>query len=435
MLGRRLRLCPGRSRLASLIFGSTHATLAEALDPRNNALNFLRLVLATLVIFAHAAVLGGWGELSQRVSFLSGVAVDGFFAISGFLIARSWNRSRSWARYLWHRFLRIFPAFWVCLAVTALVFGPTLTWLNAGGLSGFWSEPGGPFSYIAHRVLLIALPQDEAMALGLQGLHYQSWNGSLWTLYYEFLCYLVLGLLGSLGLLAKRRRRWVLAALVAVWLLAMLRGFAPGVGASIFDTVRVQSFIRFSLMFLAGTVLHLFSERVLMSGCLAVLALASVAASLWLVPDYRATGGLPLAYLVLWCGVRLPIRIGLRTDISYGMYIYAFPTQQLLVSVGAASLGWLGYAALGAVATVPLALLSWYAVERPALRLKNWSPGASEIPEDIGEPSAAQGNAALPLRWQLLLVKRGLPSEKQFVKQLQTGSSGTVWMKAFRWDR
>lgn len=367
-------------------------SLSEALDPRRNALNFIRLVLAALVIVSHAAVLGGFEPMSSRIFYLGMLAVDGFFAISGFLIARSWDRNRSWTRYLWHRILRIFPAFWVCLVVTAFVFGPLVTKLNAGSVQGFWSEPGGPLSYVADRVLLISLAPETEMIAGLQGLHYPAWNAPLWTLYYEFLCYLWLGLLGSVGLIARNKRRWILAVFVAVWLLTMLRAFAPELGASYLSGLRVESVIRFTFMFLGGTLLYLYSKHIPMNGHLAAVAVVVVGVSVWLLPDYHAIGGLPLAYLVMWCGARLPIRIGLRTDISYGMYVYAFPTQQLLFALGAASLGWFGYTLLGIAATVPLALLSWYAVERPMLRLKNWSPGRRIIPEDLGEPPAAQGD-------------------------------------------
>jgi peptidoglycan/LPS O-acetylase OafA/YrhL len=93
------------------------------------------------------------------------------------------------------------------------------------------------------------------------------------------------------------------------------------------------------------------------------------------LPDYRLLGGLPLAYLMLWLGARLPVRIGSRNDISYGVYIYGCPVQQALIMWGFASLGWFGFAVLGLAATIPIAALSWWLVERPSLRLKNHSVG------------------------------------------------------------
>jgi peptidoglycan/LPS O-acetylase OafA/YrhL len=87
---------------------------------------------------------------------------------------------------------------------------------------------------------------------------------------------------------------------------------------------------------------------------------------------------LPLAYLLLWLGARLPFRsVGRRNDISYGMYIYAFPVQQLLVLVHATGWGVLFYVAASVVCTVPLAVGSWLLVERPALGIKRM---AEQIP-------------------------------------------------------
>ena len=66
------------------------------------------------------------------------MAVVGFFGISGYLITGSAERSRP-LRYLWQRFLRIFPAFWVCLVVTAFVIG-AIAWST---------DPGGrPLRYV-----------------------------------------------------------------------------------------------------------------------------------------------------------------------------------------------------------------------------------------------------------------------------------------------
>ena len=112
------------------------------------------------------------------------------------------------------------------------------------------------------------------------------------------------------------------------------------------------------------------------------LALASallVGLGVLLTPDYRLLGGLPLACLMLWIGARTPSRIGSRNDISYGLYIYGFPVQQALVMWGFAAVGWLGFAVLGLLATLPIAALSWLVVERPSLRWK--SRLTTETPE------------------------------------------------------
>ena len=57
-------------------------------------------------------------------------------------------------------------------------------------------------------------------------------------------------------------------------------------------------------------------------------------------------------------------------DISYGLYIYAFPVQQTLIATGLALVPWrnmlMAWVIVGTLAT-----LSWYGIEKPALALKD----------------------------------------------------------------
>ena len=63
-------------------------------------------------------------------------------------------------------------------------------------------------------------------------------------------------------------------------------------------------------------------------------------------------------------------KIGSRNDLSYGVYIYGFPVQQLLFLTGASSLGPLAFAGVACVTVLPFAAMSWLLVERPAMRMK-----------------------------------------------------------------
>ena len=72
---------------------------------------------------------------------------------------------------------------------------------------------------------------------------------------------------------------------------------------------------------------------------------------------------------MLWMGARIPLRWGAVNDYSYGVYIYAFPVQQLLAAAGVSRLGTFVFALLSLAAVVPVAVVSWWLVERPALML------------------------------------------------------------------
>jgi peptidoglycan/LPS O-acetylase OafA/YrhL len=106
-----------------------------------------------------------------------------------------------------------------------------------------------------------------------------------------------------------------------------------------------------------------------------------------LMPDYRVIGAIPLAYAIIVSGSLVHNkRLRLRTDLSYGVYIYAFPTQQLLVVCGVGALTPLAFFPIATIATLPLAALSWFLVEKPALSLKARllrKPSAAAQPEAI----------------------------------------------------
>lgn len=350
------------------------ATLAESFDPRRNALNALRLAMAAAVVAGHAALLASYRIPAPLTTLLSEGAVDGFFAMSGFLITASYLRVASWRRYLWHRFLRIMPGFWVCLVVTAGVIAPIGAWRQGVPEADFWRDPNGPVQYVWRNSLLwIAQPQiSNTPAGGGYPLH---WNASLWTLYWEMLCYLGVAVLGVWSVL-RGRRVVVLALAIALYALTIAKATVPAVG------VHFQSFLgvvgpRMALMFAVGAALWLYAEKVPMHPMVAAGAAVLVGAGLASGGDYRVLGGPAWAYLVLWLGCLLPLRIGRRHDVSYGLYIYAFPMQQTLLIFGLAAWGWAAYVGLSLAVTLPLAAASWWAVERPSLAAKSWSPRRS----------------------------------------------------------
>lgn len=348
-------------------------TLAAAFDPRANALNSIRLLLATAVIFSHAARLGGY-DLPPTVMLILGEgAVDGFFAVSGFLLARSWLRRPSWGRYLWHRCLRILPAFWVCLGVTAFITVPLVLMSQGESLAGYWSAPHGPWSYLWRNAALW-MSQPAIAGTPFVVAYPGTWNGSLWTLFWEFLCYLGLAVLGLVGVL--RRRWWVFAVAVLLWLVTATKTLLPSVNDAYFDTFLGNVAPRLFLMFAIGAVLWVFAEAIPMQPVFLGAAGFLVAAGLLSGLDYRMLGGAAWAYVLLWLGCRLPWRFGSRNDISYGVYIYAFPIQQAMAVTGVAAIGWLWSAGLAVLLTLPLAVLSWFLVEQPAARWKGKVPAA-----------------------------------------------------------
>ena len=328
VLGMRADLDVSRPRSTSL---------AQAFDPRRNSLNFLRLALAVTVVVGHAIGLGGFGnDLILGKTTLGTIAVYGFFGISGFLIASSASRNHL-GRYLWQRFLRIFPGFWVCLLVTVTVFG-LIGWsqsVHPGcGIGCYVRPPDGPLQYLFHNGLLKITQQD--IAHGPSGVPLPwGWNGSLWTLFYEFLCYFLLGGLAVVGLL--RRRRAVLGLTVVLWVLEIVVVCNPTLSWFAFQHTDMMYMLTFAPVFLTGASLYAYRDMVPDSGVLALIC--GLAFSLGFLVPLGASGGFQLtsadmlapalAYPVLWLGTHLPFqRAGARNDYSYDVYIYALLGQR-----------------------------------------------------------------------------------------------------------
>jgi peptidoglycan/LPS O-acetylase OafA/YrhL len=356
-------------------------SLSHAFDPKRNSLDFLRFVLAAFVLITHSFDLTGAGHdpLAQLTHFqesFARLAVGGFFALSGFLIARSHANTSSVWRFLWRRALRILPGFWVCLIITVLVFAPTIYWIENGSLSGFLTMPGpGLASYVFNN-LSTRIDQHTIGTLLRSAPFSNAINGSLWTLYNELRCYLLIAVLGLFG--ATHARRWLFPLmLVALYALHMTYNALGGEEVVAGLPLLRPTFVSQLCYFFAGATLWAYAERVPTQWPVAAAVAALLCATAIGGVLYRWFDVLAWPYLLLWLGTRLPItRWAARGDFSYGLYIYAFPIQQILVILGVAAFGLSALIGASFGVTLLFAVISHYAVEAPALRLKDAFSGA-----------------------------------------------------------
>ncbi|MGH6967586.1 MAG: hypothetical protein ACREEN_00585, partial [Stellaceae bacterium] len=184
-------------------------------------------------------------------------------------------------------------------------------------------------------------------------------NGSLWTLRYEFMMYLMVMALGLARLLNLGTCLLLLALGLACVGLPATFGALGGWGwmLSFFA-------IGMTLHRLRGT--RVFDGRV----ALAALALLVVSVSIrQFILLFPFTG----CYLALWLALnpRLPL---LRTarwgDLSYGLYIYGWPSEQLVIWLKGGHAPWWQVFGGGLLIAGGLAFASWHLIESPALRLK-----------------------------------------------------------------
>lgn len=186
------------------------------------------------------------------------------------------------------------------------------------------------------------------------------WDGSIWTLFFVLLCDVMVSVLGVAGLL---KRHWVIPILLISALFCSAHfSYTPE------SYTWPQMLSRFFVVFLAGALFYQYQDKIPAHWSLVVLSVGLVVAS-GFTQNYRVLGALPLAYAVIVSGALIR-KTRLRNDFSYGVYIYAFPIQQLLATFGLARLNPFLFFLLAATATLPIAALSWFVVEKRAMALK-----------------------------------------------------------------
>ncbi|MFV0407200.1 MAG: acyltransferase family protein [Propioniciclava sp.] len=327
---------------------SGEVRLNAALSGSGNALNSLRLGLALLVIVAHTIPISGIEWLAW-VERLGPWAVLGFFVISGYLIAGSRLRS-SWWSYVIRRVARIYPGYWVQLLVVALMLAPLATWLGAST----WSW-GAALDYVVGNASTFRM---QYLLEGTVFPHHDAWNGSAWTLMYELLAYAGCLLVFSIPWC----RRHVVASSAAI-LIALI---AFTIAAPVLDvtTSLYLNAAHLGSYFAAGMLAYGLRERLLVTWRLTTMAMILVIL-LFMVPGGDRVAQLPVAYAVLALGALAPLRIGVRHDLSYGTYIYAFPVQQVVAMTGAQ--GWI-HLLISTLVTLVFAWASWRLVEQPSMQ-------------------------------------------------------------------
>jgi peptidoglycan/LPS O-acetylase OafA/YrhL len=330
-------------------------TLADRFDPGSNSLNAIRLLLAGLVVVQHSWALGLGRPAPEPFGLdLGATAVAGFFTISGYLISGS-RLSTAALPFAWKRFLRIYPGYWVAIGVTAFGLAPIGARLGGGSYS---------INSAAHFALAnVTSWRVPSIGTTLTTVPYpQVWNGSLWTIFFEILCYIGIGVLYAVPA-AKQRPEITLTLFIAASIATIL---VPHVTQS----ARPETVAQLGAFALAGATLRMYRGRIPMRPWIASAAVVVFLALSW-VGAFHTLAPLPFAYLLLWLGARLPLQsIGRRNDYSYGLYIYAFPVQQILAVMDVGRFGAFAFLVASALAVSPLAVASWWLIEKPAMTMR-----------------------------------------------------------------
>ena len=346
-------------------YSSHPATDANArANPQANNFDALRFLLAVCVIFSHSFDLMGRSTPVSALFARSGLgreAVMGFFILSGYLITMSWLRSKSPGEYLKRRALRIYPGFIVVCLLTGLVAGPFCSYSPAW----YWSH-FSPSDFIAHIATLRLIAAPPAITpVGEFNI-----NGSLWTIHEEFLCYLIVALLGLTALF--QRRGAILALFLGVFA-ASLAETHFGLNFPLQGSEEFTRLLPLLAAFLLGSCFYLFQDKIAYRLWAGAICLAGAGALLRRT-DSDSLLCLPLEAYALFAFAFAPQirlhRFAQQGDFSYGLYLYAMPIQCLLIRHFALYLnGWTVFL-LTTPLTLCCAVLSWRFVEKPFLRRK-----------------------------------------------------------------
>lgn len=325
---------------------------------RENNFTLVRLIFALAVLVGHSFPITGNGSDPLSVlmlphTWIGATAVGGFFAISGYLITASFVQRGSRA-FIASRALRLYPAVIVHCAVAILIIGPIVTSVP---LSQYFAS--NPWQYFKNSWLW-EWKYNLPYAFGNVPLAGAT-NGSSWTLPVELRCYVLVLILGFFGVLDKKAR-----ANVAIFaaLFALYRH-----PASLHLFHGQSNFAEPLSFFLWGAALWVNRSIIPLSWPVAAVVFAGIIASAKYNYYFVYLYPLCTAYLVCMIAYRTPFFDVDRTigDISYGVYIYAWPIQQAIYRPGQGA--WTN-AAISTVIVVIAALLSWRYVEKPALEIR-----------------------------------------------------------------
>ncbi len=335
--------------------------MQTSLDSHSNNFTALRLFAALLVLYGHAFELYklpapsfmGWMPLGP-------IAVYIFFAISGYLISISWTRDSHIVRFVLKRVLRIFPGLIVCILLTIFVLGALTTTLSFGD---YFKNPQ-TWAYVKNIFLHINYTLPGVFETNT---YPRAVNGSIWSLPVEFAMYLIFACLAFI-----LRGKWLQrAGVILLAVLFFIANYYIGLTTVVFYAFPVQYLAICGMYFLVGVGIHQWRLlRFLSASNVIAIAVIWLSLSRWpTLFEYVSYILLPFLTIAFGTGASKAFTWLDKYDYSYGVYIYAFPVQQV-ISFYFLNHGFRFGIFTSAIITLCLAALSWHWIEKPALQYK-----------------------------------------------------------------
>jgi len=345
-------------------------SLSKYTDSRDNNFNLIRFIAASLVLYTHSYVLTTGLEETQPLKSSLGItwgniAVDVFFITSGFLVTRSIFVNKNLLYFIVSRILRIYPALIVSTIFCILV---GLFFTKHTSLSYISAKE--VYSYLLHNVTLFFGVHYDLPGVFEDNPYRNAVNGSLWTLPFEVKMYVYLVIINVLIILIEKHMK--IGVIRLTFLCVSLVSFVLNT-INYFYCIFPKMPIHLFMMFFIGSTFYIFRDKIILSSYvfynIILLMFYFVNKDLFILVLW-----LFLPYFTLYVAyvpngvIRKFNSLG---DYSYGIYIYAFPIQQSIIAINP-DISVYGMIFISFFTTLLLSYLSWHAIEKNALKLKNY---------------------------------------------------------------
>ncbi|HAT3846442.1 TPA: acyltransferase [Serratia marcescens] len=340
--------------------------ISDLLKRENNNLDLIRIICAYFVIYSHSFALSpSNGDVDfllklTGIGFIafSGVAVKTFFLISGLLVANSLLTTGNITKFVASRFLRIFPAFFSVVILLALVAGPILTTLD----TSIYLREFTTWHYITKT---LSLDIQYVLPGVFDKNTTQAANGSLWTIPFEVKAYFYLLALYILSIPLGKYKTYFIGIVSIAIFLEPLTPF-KGVLLAKSDDPSIYELYPF---FAFGCLLALAKDRIKIGVYLPIIFGAVYllhSSETYKIMFFYLSAS---TFLIYASSLRMVRKIKIKHDISYGVYLWAFPVQQTLATM------YLGQPyvnmSLSIVITTLIAYASFIFIEAPSMNFRH----------------------------------------------------------------
>lgn len=325
---------------------------------RNNSFDIIRHGAAYMVLFSHHYALSGMAEpVFFNWNTPGFIAVAIFFSISGYFMPQSFDRSMNFIEFMIKRCKRIFPGLLVCSIVMYFLIG---IFFNSGSSSSYILSGDALIKTIRNTIFI-----QEQIPGVFSDFKYQSViNGSLWTLPIEFVCYLMIGFLLSIS------KTWKVPCFLFVTSIIATITLNYQTDLYAYYSVPFKFLALYMIPFSFGALLSItksawwrYRNYLILISCLMLIATSGK-------PEIQIVGLICVSTLTIMLGLMAKDKfICGRFDVSYGVYIYAFPVQQIVINTITSD--FYGSMILSFIITTFLASISYKFIESPFIRKKS----------------------------------------------------------------